>query len=87
MKVLVITTVFNCLAALFVAIRVWTRLRLVKNPGYDDLLISLALVRCCHCIHGHFLRAIEVARGYRVLTYGTISCPPLHSTLSSVLVS
>lgn len=48
MKVLVITTVFTCLAAFFVAIRLWTRLRLVKKPGLDDLLIVLALVGYDH---------------------------------------
>lgn len=44
MKVLVITTAFTCLAAFFVAIRLWTRIILVKKPGLDDVLIVLALV-------------------------------------------
>lgn len=44
MKVLVITTVFTCLAALFVAIRLLVRFRLVKSPGLDDALITAALV-------------------------------------------
>ncbi|KAJ5111305.1 hypothetical protein N7532_001840 [Penicillium argentinense] len=44
MRVLIITTIFTVLAALFVAIRLFTRVKLVKNPGYDDLLILGALL-------------------------------------------
>ncbi|CEJ57260.1 hypothetical protein PMG11_05960 [Penicillium brasilianum] len=44
MRVLEITTAFTVLAAVFVAVRLWTRCRLVKSPGYDDLLIVFALI-------------------------------------------
>jgi hypothetical protein len=44
MQVLAITTIFTVLAGLFVAIRLWTRFRIVKSPGYDDLLITFALM-------------------------------------------
>lgn len=42
--VLVITTTFTSLAAFFVSIRLWMRLRLIRAPGWDDLLIFTALV-------------------------------------------
>lgn len=44
MHALIVSTTFTCLAGVFVAIRLWTRLGLIKTPGYDDLLIVLALV-------------------------------------------
>ncbi|KAF3390266.1 hypothetical protein F1880_009230 [Penicillium rolfsii] len=44
MRVLAIITPFTVLAIVFVAIRLWTRFRIVKSPGYDDLLIVSALV-------------------------------------------
>lgn len=44
MRVLIITTIFTVLAILFVAIRLFTRVKLVKKPGYDDLLIVAALL-------------------------------------------
>jgi hypothetical protein len=44
MRVLAITTIFTVLASVTVAIRLWTRFRIVKSPGYDDLLIISALV-------------------------------------------
>ncbi|KAJ5692528.1 hypothetical protein N7462_001951 [Penicillium macrosclerotiorum] len=44
MKVLIVTTIFTSLAALFVAIRIWTRIGIVKSPGYDDLLIFAAVL-------------------------------------------
>ena len=44
MYVLTISTIFTGLAALTVALRVYTRFRLIKSPGVDDLLILVALV-------------------------------------------
>ncbi|KAJ5153320.1 uncharacterized protein N7482_009798 [Penicillium canariense] len=44
MRVLLITTLFTVLASLFVAARLWTRFRIVKSPGYDDLLVLFALL-------------------------------------------
>ncbi|KAJ5296753.1 WD40-repeat-containing domain protein [Penicillium atrosanguineum] len=44
MQVLPVTTALTILAILLVAIRLWTRIRLIKSPGYDDLLVTLALV-------------------------------------------
>ncbi|KAJ5459772.1 uncharacterized protein N7458_001324 [Penicillium daleae] len=44
MRVLPITTIFTILATLFVTVRLWTRFRIVKSPGYDDLLIFFALI-------------------------------------------
>ncbi|KAJ5119753.1 hypothetical protein N7448_010422 [Penicillium atrosanguineum] len=43
MQVLPVTTALTILAILLVAIRLWTRIRLIKSPGYDDLLVTLAL--------------------------------------------
>lgn len=45
-NVLVIITIFTCLAALVVTVRLWTRLGLIKAPGWDDMLILNALVGC-----------------------------------------
>lgn len=42
MRVRVITTIFTVLSALFVAVRLFTRVKLVKKWGYDDLLIIFA---------------------------------------------
>jgi hypothetical protein len=44
MRVRVITTIFTVLSALFVAFRLFTRVKLVKKWGYDDLLIIAAWV-------------------------------------------
>ncbi|KAJ5197938.1 uncharacterized protein N7498_007055 [Penicillium cinerascens] len=44
MNVLPTTTVFTILAILFVLVRLWTRIWLIKSPGYDDLLVTLALL-------------------------------------------
>ncbi|CAG8079212.1 unnamed protein product [Penicillium nalgiovense] len=42
-SILVITTTFTSLAASFVTVRLWTRLKLIRAPGWDDLLIFAAL--------------------------------------------
>ncbi|KAJ5780539.1 hypothetical protein N7457_005699 [Penicillium paradoxum] len=47
MDVLAITVIFTALAAVFVALRLYTRLFIVKTPGWDDVLISCALVVDC----------------------------------------
>lgn len=39
MRVRIITTIFTALSALFVVFRLFTRVKLVKKWGYDDLLI------------------------------------------------
>lgn len=44
MHALIVSTTFTCLAGLVVGIRLLTRLKITKTPGYDDLLIVLALV-------------------------------------------
>lgn len=44
MRVLAITTIFTILSAIFVSIRLWTRFKLVRSPGLDDLFIFAALV-------------------------------------------
>ncbi|KAJ5114991.1 hypothetical protein NUU61_000750 [Penicillium alfredii] len=44
MDVLAITTTFTSLAVVIVALRLWTRFRLAKTPGWDDLLIGGALI-------------------------------------------
>lgn len=44
MYVVVITSVFTGLALLVVALRLYTRIYMVKAPGLDDLIISCALV-------------------------------------------
>ncbi|KAJ5668108.1 uncharacterized protein N7477_006678 [Penicillium maclennaniae] len=43
MHELPVTTALLVIAVLLVAIRLWTRIRLIKSPGYDDLLVTLAL--------------------------------------------
>ncbi|CAI7660172.1 hypothetical protein N7533_001066 [Penicillium manginii] len=44
MRVRVVTSVFTALSALFVVFRLFTRVKLVKKWGYDDLLIIAAWV-------------------------------------------
>ncbi|KAJ5965480.1 hypothetical protein N7481_012194 [Penicillium waksmanii] len=44
MRVRAISTIFTVLSALFVAFRLFTRVKLVKKWGYDDLLIIAAWV-------------------------------------------
>ncbi|KAJ5161131.1 hypothetical protein N7492_006523 [Penicillium capsulatum] len=44
MHALIVSTTFTCLAGVVVAIRLLTRLVITKTPGYDDLLIVLALI-------------------------------------------
>ncbi|KAJ6111779.1 hypothetical protein N7523_007840 [Penicillium sp. IBT 18751x] len=43
MHELAVITALLVSAVLLVAIRLWTRIRLIKSPGYDDLLVTLAL--------------------------------------------
>ncbi|CAI7677917.1 unnamed protein product [Penicillium pancosmium] len=59
MRVRVITTIFTVLSALFVAFRLFTRVKLVKKWGYDDLLIIAAWI--CSAI---FYAFIIVERHY-----------------------
>ncbi|KAJ5594149.1 uncharacterized protein N7459_000357 [Penicillium hispanicum] len=59
MKVLAVTTTFTSLAAVFMAARLWTRFRLVKASGYDDLLVTAALI--CSIV---FFAFILVERNY-----------------------
>ncbi|KAJ5703798.1 hypothetical protein N7493_010936 [Penicillium malachiteum] len=46
MRVVIISTIFTGLATIFVALRLWTRFKLVHSPGYDDILIVGALLSC-----------------------------------------
>jgi hypothetical protein len=43
-QILAIIIVFPCLALLVVALRLYTRFVVVRNPSYEDLTIVLALV-------------------------------------------
>ncbi|KAJ5909697.1 hypothetical protein N7504_004340 [Penicillium tannophilum] len=54
MRVFAITTIFTILAALFVSIRLWTRFKLVRSPGLDDLFIFAALL-CSFAFYGFML--------------------------------
>ncbi|KAF7714837.1 Uncharacterized protein PECH_000034 [Penicillium ucsense] len=44
MRIALIVSIFLVLAIIFVTARLWTRFRIVKAPGYDDLMIILALI-------------------------------------------
>lgn len=44
-QLLAVTVTFGLLAIIFVAARLWSRIKIQKNAGLDDLFISLALVR------------------------------------------
>jgi hypothetical protein len=44
MRAVVISTIFTVLVTLIVAIRLWTRFKLVHSPGKDDFLIFCALI-------------------------------------------
>jgi hypothetical protein len=44
-SVVTVTLTFIILAALFVLFRIYARLKIARNPGLDDVFISLALVR------------------------------------------
>ncbi|KAJ5538507.1 hypothetical protein N7494_007986 [Penicillium frequentans] len=54
MRVLAITTSFTILSTLFVSIRLWTRFKLVRSPGLDDLFIFAALL-CSFAFYGFML--------------------------------
>ncbi|KAJ5639356.1 uncharacterized protein N7484_007218 [Penicillium longicatenatum] len=54
MRVFVISTIFTILAALVVSIRLWTRFKLVRSPGLDDLFIFAALL-CSLAFYGFIL--------------------------------
>ena len=43
-QVVLISIVFTALAALFVFLRLWTRLGIVRNTGPDDWIITGSLV-------------------------------------------
>jgi hypothetical protein len=44
-QILVVQTVYTFLAVTAVALRLYVRIRLIKNPGYDDWSIFIAAVR------------------------------------------
>lgn len=44
-QLLVVTIIFGVLAVIFVSARLWSRIKVQKNAGLDDLFITLALVR------------------------------------------
>jgi len=44
-QLLIVTIIFGILSVLFVAARLWSRIKVQKNAGLDDLCITLALVR------------------------------------------
>ena len=43
-RVVLICVVFTALAAVFVVLRIWTRLGIVRNTGPDDWIITGSLV-------------------------------------------
>ena len=43
-QVVLISIVFTALAAVFVILRIWTRLGIVRNTGPDDWIITGSLV-------------------------------------------
>ena len=43
-QVVLISIVFTALAALFVVLRIWTRLGIVRNTGPDDWIMTGSLV-------------------------------------------
>lgn len=48
-QVVLITIIFTALAALFVFLRIWTRLGIVRNTGPDDWIITGSLVGLLSC--------------------------------------
>jgi hypothetical protein len=44
-QLLVVTIIFGILSVFFVVARLWSRIKVQKNAGLDDLCITLALVR------------------------------------------
>ncbi|KAH7131876.1 hypothetical protein B0J11DRAFT_565468 [Dendryphion nanum] len=56
-QVLAIITIFPCLSALVVALRLYTRFRIVNNPSYEDFAILVALV---------FAVATSICQGFQV---------------------
>ncbi|KAJ5623281.1 hypothetical protein N7490_011886 [Penicillium lividum] len=44
MRIFIISTIFTILSTLFVLIRLWTRFKLVRSPGKDDIFIVAALL-------------------------------------------
>lgn len=67
MRVRLITTIFTVLSALFVAIRLFTRVKLVKKWGYNDLLIIFAWI--CSAVFFAFIFVGEFIYTRRYMTY------------------
>jgi len=57
-QLLVVTIIFGCLSVLFVSARLWSRIKVQKTAGLDDLCITLALVRK----HEHTYIIISIAK-------------------------
>jgi hypothetical protein len=66
MYVVAITSVFTGLAFLVVALRLYTRIYMVKAPGLDDLLMSCALISDLA-----FFVCIILEQKYRLGTHST----------------
>lgn len=44
-QTIVVAGVFTALGTLFVALRLWTRLVIIRSPGYEDAILAFSWVR------------------------------------------
>lgn len=83
-KNLAVGATFTSLAAVFVAARLWTRFKVVKGSGFDDLFIIVSFVRVMIICLGDY--GLEV----QLLTSDTaLLCRPfcMHSSWYAICLS
>jgi len=62
------TTPFLALATITVAFRLYTRIYITKNPGWEDFLVLIAWVRCflARLFMSNFLTSVTDIRSWTV---------------------
>ncbi|KAJ5624159.1 hypothetical protein N7510_000468 [Penicillium lagena] len=85
------TLTFTCLATFVVAVRLWTRFRLVKSPGWDDMLILAAMILSLvfyafimverHYGMGHVMKDLSEEQKARMMQFLWLSIPFYNASL------
>ena len=60
-----LTCVFLLLSSVFLALRLYTRIRIIQKPGWDDVVVTLAWL-CVISIAGIFNRAFQIGFGAHI---------------------
>lgn len=68
MHVIAISSCFGALSTVFVLLRLYTRFYLIRHPGIDDYIITLALVRYQAIAQSQLMMRFSVLHGVHSLS-------------------